>query len=488
MAIAVSGDGAASSVAGWAARLAGADLLILGPAAQGSPILATVRVPVVAPFAAGGHGGMALSGAWIGTVLHPGHAESFRFQVLEGNLAVTGSITAPGGGGDMELERVDLPFGDLLTLSSGVLGGGAEQGAARGLRLALKGAVAPARPDGQRFKVHWDSWFERPTPAYPEQLYLTSIPAYVGTVTLCFGRPQFLYESLSDNVYATTGLQFDGTGHQLRNALDLLRMRQPHIRIALAIQQGGKLGFEPYDWKGWAGMHSGHLASIRRFVDDMGIREIDVDYEAVSSSMESDKHCMTQRNGDVRCFTDGELVRVVKAFRDRFPRPQYTLAFDAYNTGAYFGPFGRQKPIGWNHGYVAALTKDPHTRDALDIINIMSFDEQAGYDPVRALEAYSHAFPKAQVYLGLRSGPPWHGSAGMSLLNCLDYINATIGLGTAGVWLYSMLWDLAEPTPPYSAAHPDSNMMAMLVARQFQLPEAGKPLVAGLSDYLPALP
>ncbi|WP_322994215.1 hypothetical protein [Castellaniella sp.] len=488
MAIAVSGDGAASGVSTWAARLAGADLLILGPATQGSPVLATVRVPVVSPFATGANGGLTLSGAWLGTVLHSGRAESFRLRVLEGNLSVTGTISAPGGGGDMVLENVDLPFGDLLTLSSGLLGVGAGNDSARGPQLALKGAVTSAKPDGQRFKVHWDSWFERPTPAYPEQLYLTSIPAYVGTVTLCFGRPQFLYESLSDNVYATTGLQFDGTGHQLRSALDLLRMRQPHIRIALAIQQGGKLGFEPYDWKGWAGMHSGHLASIRKFVDDMGIREIDVDYEAVSSSMDSDKHCMIQPDGDVRCFTDGELVRVVKAFRDRFPRPQYMLAFDAYNTGAYFGPFGHQKPVGWNHGYVAALAKDPQTRDALDAINIMSFDEQAGYDPVRALEAYSHAFPKAQVYLGLRSGPPWHGSNKMSLLNCLDYINATIGLGTAGIWLYSMLWDLGEPTPPYSVAHPDSNMMAMLAARQFQLPDADKPLVAGLSDRLPALP
>lgn len=488
MAIAVSGEGAASGVATWAARLAGADLLILGPVAQGAPVLARVRVPVVSPFAAAGRGEMTLSGAWLGTVLLPGRAESFRVQALEGNLSITGSISAPGAGGDMVLERTDLPFGDLLTVNAGQLGIGAADASARGLRLSLKGVSTPVRPDGQRFKVHWDSWFERSTPAYPEQLYLTSIPAYVGTVTLCFGRPQFQYESLSDNVYETTGLQFDGTGHQLRNALDLLRMRQPHIRIALAIQQGGKLGFEPYDWKGWAGMHSGHLASIRRFVDDMGIREIDVDYEAVSSSMDSDRHCMTQPDGAVRCFTDGELVRVVKAFRDRFPRPQYTLAFDAYNTGAYFGPFRHQKPVGWNHGYVAALTRDAQTRDALDIINIMSFDEQAGYDPVRALEAYSHAFPKAQVYLGLRSGPPWHGSNKMSLLDCLDYINATVGLGTAGIWLYSMLWDVGEPTPPYSVAHPDSNMMALLAARQFQLPEVDKPLVAGLSDRLPALP
>ena len=76
----------------------------------------------------------------------------------------------------------------------------------------------------------------------------------------------------------------------------------------------------------------------------------------------------------------------------------------------------------------------------------------------------------------------------MSLLDCLDYINATVGLGTAGIWLYSMLWDVGEPTPPYSVAHPDSNMMALLAARQFQLPEADKPLVAGLSDRLPALP
>ncbi len=487
MALVVSGGGDATDAAGWVSRLSGADLFILGPQAEGAPVLAMIRVPVVEPFQMGAEGVFALAGAWLGTVLRPGHAESFRLKALEGDLVLTGSISAAGGGADMILDRTTLAFGDLVTLGSGRLAADGDR-AARGLRLQLSGAATAAQPKGQRFKVHWDSWYEKKTVTYPEIFYLTNLPAYVHTVCLCILHPQFRYMGLNDSVFETTGMQFYGNGHQLRNALDVLRLRQPKIRISMGIQQGGSLGFEPYDPNGWAGMNSNHLASIKRFADDMGIREINVICETVSSVMDEKMHCITKPDGEVSCHTDAELVQVIAAFRERFPRPHYTLAFDGYNTGAYFGPFRRQRPLGWNHGYVAALARDSQTRDALDAVNIMSFDEQAGYDPVRALEAYSYAFPKAEIYLGLRSGPPWHGTRNMSLLDCLDYINATIGHGTAGIWLYSLLWDVGEYKPPYSAAKPDSNMMARLVAERFQLPEADRPLVAGLSDQLPPMP
>lgn len=477
----------ATDARGWVSRLSGAELFILGPEGAGAPVLATIRVPVVEPFRPLSNGDYAPAGAWLGTVLRPGVAESFRLKALEGTLVITGAITATGGGGELELDSRTLSFGDLITLSSGHLAVDGSHSPSR-LNLKLFGAASPARPDGQRFKVHWDSWYEKKTVTYPEIFYLTNLPAYVHTVTLCILHPQFRYTGLDDNVFETTGMQFYGSGHQLRNALDVLRLRQPKIRIGMGIQQGGALGFEPYDPKGWAGMTSAHLASMRRFADDMGIREIDVICETISSVMEEQMHCVTGADGEVSCFTDAELVGVIRAFRERFPRPHYTLAFDGYNTGAYFGPYRRQRPLGWNHGYVAALTRNPETRDALDVINIMSFDEQAGYDPVRALEAYSYAFPGVEIYLGLRSGPPWHGTRSMSLLNCLDYINATIGLGTAGIWLYSLLWDVGEYKPPYSATKPDSNMMARLVAERFNLPEADKPLVTGLADQLPPLP
>ncbi|MGQ3676461.1 hypothetical protein ACT6QH_13305 [Xanthobacter sp. TB0139] len=485
MAIVVSGSAGPASAAEWVARLSGSSLFLLGATEQGAETLAMVRVPVAAPFKPGMGDGQELSGIWSGTVLRPGLAKSFRLEALEGDLVIMGTVSAPGDGGDLELDRLTLPFGQMVMVKAGRLSVSRQKGQTRGLGLALFGTVAMAPPQGQHFKVHWESWWDSPDVAYPEKFYLTNLPSYVSSVSLCFARPQFIYEGLSDNVQATTGLNFDGTGHQFRNVLDLLRMRQPHIRIALSIQQGGKQGFEPYDWSGWAGMHSGHLASIRRFVDDMGITEIEVDYECNSASMEMDKHCITQPNGDVWCYTDGEMVRVIRAFRDRFPRPKYKLALDGFNTGAYFGPYRRQKPLGWNHGYVAALVKDKDTRDAFDIINVMSFDEQPVYDPVRALEAYVHAFPRAEVYLGLRAGPPWKASRAMTLDDCLDYANATIALGTPGIWLYAMLWDLKEPTPPFNAAHPNGNMMARLVAERFGLPEADRPLVEGLSNALP---
>ncbi|MDQ0503963.1 hypothetical protein [Xanthobacter agilis] len=468
MTISVVSGGAVSDAASVTARFALGTMDLIGPAAAGAPVMARVRLPLV-PFKAIGGGAQQVSGLWFGTVRRAGPAETFRLVSGDGSLVLTGAV-----GSDLKLDAATLAYGEVLDITSGQL----SMGAGGSLALSLAGKMSVPEPSGQEFHVHWDSWYEKPDPAYPERFYLTNLPPYVSTVTLCFARPQVTYEGLDDNVFATTGLQFQGTGHQLKNALDLLRLRRPGIRVALAVQQGGPLGFEPYNREGWAGMNGTHFRALALFLEQMGIRDIDVDYECVASSMDGDKHCLVKANRDVWCYTDGELVRVIKAFRDKFPRPKFRLAFDAYNTGAYFGPFARQAPVGWNHGYVAALARDPKARAAIDIINIMSFDEKPGYDPARALEAYQYHFPDAQVFLGLRSGPAWHGDVKRSLTDVIDFANAAIRLKAGGLWLYSLLWDAGEPHGPYGPDNPDANMMARLVAERFRLPGADLPLVS----------
>lgn len=467
VAISVVSGGPVSDGAALAARFVLGTLEILGPKASGAPLMARVRLPLE-PFRATG-GGLQVTGPWFGTVRQDGRAESFRLIAGDGALVLAGEV-----GADLRIEPATLAYGTVLDVVSGQLS--LASGGAPTLSLVARASVP--EPSGQEFHVHWDSWYEKPDPAYPEHFYLTNLPPFVSTVTLCFARPQVTYEGLDDNVFATTGLQFQGTGHQLKTALDLLRLRRPGIRIALAVQQGGQLGFEPYNRDGWAGMTGTHLRALALFLDQMGIRDIDVDYECVAASMEGDKHCLFKPNNDVWCYTDGELVRVIKAFRDKFPRPKFRLAFDAYNTGAYFGPFSKQVPFGWNHGYVAALARDPKARAAIDVINIMSFDEKPGYDPVRALEAYQYHFPDAQVFLGLRSGPAWHGDVKRSLTDVVDFANAAIRLKAGGLWLYSLLWDVGEPHGPYGQDNPDANMMARVVAERFHLPGADQPLVS----------
>ncbi len=466
--ISVVSGGPVSDAASAAARFALGTLELLGPASAGSPLMARVRLPLE-PFKAGAAGAQQVAGLWFGTVRQDGRAKSFRLISEDGALVVTGQV-----GSDLMLDVPALAYGQVVDITSGQMA----VGSGGTLSLVLAGKMSLPQPSGQEFHVHWDSWYEKPDPAYPEVFYLTNLPPYVSTVTLCFARPQVTYEGLDDDVFMTTGLQFQGTGHQLKNALDLLRLRRPGIRIALAVQQGGKLGFEPYDREGWAGMNGTHFRALSLFLEQMGIRDIDVDYECVAASMEGDKHCLVKPNKDVWCYTDGELVRVIKTFRDKFPRPKYRLAFDAYNTGAYFGPYSQQKPVGWNHGYVAALARDPKARAAIDIINIMSFDEKPGYDPVRALEAYQYHFPQASVFLGLRSGPPWHGDVKRSLTDVVDFANAAMRLKAGGLWLYSLLWDVGEPHGPYGPDNPDADMMARVVAERFHLPGADQPLVS----------
>lgn len=368
-------------------------------------------------------------------------------------------------------------------------------------------------PNGQRFATYWESWMDRESiwpqrplnrPAELADYNLSRIPPYVSRLVLHASVPRSLYQNLDSNVANTTGLQVPAhwTGHDLKAALDLLRARRPDLELIVSVFQianaalGGPDSIyapnrEPYSPYGWGGMTPAHWANIKRFVDDMGLDGIELDYECSSQNPAVDHHCWTDEAGERHCYTDDEIVAVVKKARETFPRAQgYILGQSFWHVGCYGeGEARYYVPGGYNAGAMLCLKRDPETATALDYIHLMSYDAGADYDPIQGLRSVREHFPDTPAYIGLRVGTPEWGPTPAqqprrSLNDLRRYLNAAIMMGAAGAHLYAMQWDLAEPSAglyspsgQYGPDYPDANMAARLAAQAFDGGYADLPLV-----------
>lgn len=94
-------------------------------------------------------------------------------------------------------------------------------------------------PPGQKLHLYWESWMDVPPVPYPlpDDFRLSRIPAYVEQVVLSFGVPLCTYQGLGDDIKQTVGLNWRYSAQLLRDTLDLLRSRNPGIKIMLGINQ-----------------------------------------------------------------------------------------------------------------------------------------------------------------------------------------------------------------------------------------------------------
>ena len=338
------------------------------------------------------------------------------------------------------------------------------------------------RPDGQIVAVYWESWMDVPAsdaPADLDAMRLMAIPAEVDIVYLHTALPQCTYSSLDDDIQTTVGILWPGPVSLLKAAIDRFRVSHPRTNIMLVVMQLGP-GYswlpEPYDPTGFGGQSEAHMAALRQLVDDLGLDGVDVDYELMSQVNDLEHHCWTDADGIRRCYTDAELVEVIKRFRRWFPRPHYLLSWAGVHVGCYGEPpFQRSAPAGggWNGGYALALARDPEAAAALDHINIMTYDAGTDYDPAEAFAAYRHWFPATTLLIGLRAGPPeWgleppyeHTGAKRSIGDFRGYLNHVIRDNNAGAFIYGWNWDAYQPTAAtysasgvYDASYPDGEM------------------------------
>ncbi|KDD71361.1 hypothetical protein H632_c5208p0, partial [Helicosporidium sp. ATCC 50920] len=182
---------------------------------------------------------------------------------------------------------------------------------------------------------------------------LASIPKYVSHVLISFMQPDAQYTAGSFN-FQGTGIQFSYDGTVVRDAIRLLKQKNPHTKVLIAV--GGAT------YHNWAGLNTKAVAD---FIKDFGLDGADLDYEP------TDPGCAPS-GGTYTCRTDAEYTRVIQTLRQGLPRP-LILANAAFHVGAYGeGEWANAQPISAYTGISLAPLRN--AGDDLDVIMLMSYD------------------------------------------------------------------------------------------------------------------
>ncbi|WP_372072424.1 hypothetical protein P7L75_09305 [Tistrella mobilis] len=113
-----------------AALFDGGSLSLFGGTRVGSPAapapanpIAIVKVPLQA-YRPALEGEALIAGDWTGTALRSGDATWFRLADRSGALRIDGSVSGPGGGGDLILTTTAITTGEVVRVIACTLSGG----------------------------------------------------------------------------------------------------------------------------------------------------------------------------------------------------------------------------------------------------------------------------------------------------------------------------------------------------------------------------
>ncbi len=306
------------------------------------------------------------------------------------------------------------------------------------LALCLIAAMPPAAagplPDHPLLTYH-ASWFE-PATTRPERTSIARLPAFIDVLILAFARPDPIYRGHLE--LGGTGLHGNIPGPVLRDAIGLLRQRNPRTKVLLAV--GG--------W-GYFGWHRLDEAAIARLVQDLGADGVDIDFEPETPD------CRPSAEGRIACRSDATAIAVVERLRRVLPRPHLVTAagwsVGAYGEGEWAGAVPRSP---WT-GSMLALLRSPAAAH-LDLVSIMSYDAGPQYDPGQAFAAYRHYWPGplalgVQVPFDAERAPPH------TLALAADLTRRAIADPKGGVMLYALQ---VAPPGPVGPGNPDFRMLA----------------------------
>jgi chitinase len=297
-------------------------------------------------------------------------------------------------------------------------GGGVNNGGGNG------GGGGGNLPSGKLFVGYYQTWSDG-WKANGADTVLARLPAYVNVVNLSFMQPDTTYVAGSLNLRGTTYLDVPYDGPTLKDAIAALHKNHPETKVMVAVG-----GATLYNWGNF------HPQAVASFVNDFGLDGVDIDYEPAVPN------CVTG-GGKVSCPTDAEFIRAVTSMRAAMPRPK-VVSIAGFSVGAYGeGAWANATPTGSSYtGITLALLKDAKAAEALDLINVMSYDASPVYDPIQALKAYQHYF-KGKIAMGIEVPPEaWGGH--VETIGEIDALaDAVNGSGAAGL----MLWSIQKQGP-----------------------------------------
>ena len=258
--------------------------------------------------------------------------------------------------------------------------------------LLLSTALANSATAAERRALagYYPSWFS----ATAAKLSDTA-PAYTHVV-LAFAKPDFTWNGKD---WTGTGLQFATPPNDVRQQIASLQARG--IKVVLAVGGATYLNWAPLAAEA---DHPGTItAALSRFVADMGLDGLDVDYE-----------------------TDGTAPAQIAEYRAAIrvlanaAGPDHMLSLAAWSTGADCTAATSTAPCGgktsvWDGraGRERLVFQDKDLFSRLAMINVMSYDAGVDtFDPVKAWSLYRAMVPATiTVNIGFETSPEGWGPA-----------------------------------------------------------------------------
>jgi chitinase len=310
-------------------------------------------------------------------------------------------------------------------------------------------SCAAADPPPPVIVVYHDSWDEIAAVG-PAATSIAALPGYLGIVDLAFARPDMHYAGDLD--LSRTGLEYAYSGTVLRDAIALLRQRQPRTRVLLSV--GGAA------YHTWRDLNE---VAVARLVHDLGADGVDIDFEPAHPG------CAAGPDQAIHCRTDAVWQALIRRMRAVLPRPALLTAA-VWSVGAYGeGEFQASRPHSRYTGFMLSVLRSP-VASQLDLLSIDAYDAGPEYDPLEAYRAY-RAVWRGPLALGLEvrrrdgSGPFFAPAQAEALAR------SVAGDG-GGMMLYPLL---AVPEGIKNPDAEDGRALAMAMCRGLGLKGCGTP-------------
>ncbi|MFG1420777.1 glycoside hydrolase family 18 protein [Roseixanthobacter liquoris] len=307
-------------------------------------------------------------------------------------------------------------------------------------------AAEPPRP----FLAYHASWYEVQT-SVAADTSLARLPGYLTHVALSFAKPDLVYAGDLD--LKGTGLLYPFSGAVLKQAVALLKARQPGIKVLISVGGWGYFAWDKLD-----------APALARLVRDLGADGVDVDYET------PDPACVPRGEG-MECNGDDLSIAVVEQVRKALPRP-FVVSVAGWSVGAYgSGDFRASAPRSPWTGSILALLAAPVAGE-IDLVSIMSYDAGPRYRPQEAFRAYRRLW-KGPLMLGVQVMPSEAGGPRFTV----DYTRRILGAVTSDPLAGAMLYAV-RLTPPgvIGPDNPDDRYLAATICMALDLANCSAPM------------
>ena len=320
---------------------------------------------------------------------------------------------------------------------------------------------AKAATNEKIFVGYFESWSEK-SASTPEQLQLANIAPYVNMVMVSFMKPDGTYNKGSYDL-STTGLNFTANSRVVKDAIALLKQRNPGTKVLLSV--GGA------SYTNFAQLNPTAIANV---VADFGFDGVDIDYEPNNNAV------CSPVSGKISCTSDDEFRHVVSQIRQVLPKP-YLVTVAAWSLGAYGeGQWANSQPQGQKTGLLLNLLRSSEAA-MIDQLNVMSYDAGTTYNPQEALAAYQNYF-SGTVVMGVEVPPEAWGDHVYTISEVQSLGQAVVNNNAAGL----MLWSLQkQPQGTPSDNNPTAETIAKTSCQILSLGNCEQPLFSTGSQTPP---